>query len=231
MKCSIMLHFIWVYTVCKSTHLEVSQYKGLKIDTLCFHGMKNLNMKAWLIRINNTSIRTSYLHVYIAKPEWQMFKAWKHNIILYIIIIYFLSVSKKKKRYRKDRKLKRQQRTLLVQWCKWSNQTKEFYSQNVCLFWPFFLFLTETASVPLNLDLLLFVGLPLIGTFIVLGIILMLIHFKHKKKMDSLHVQEHHLLADEGIRAQQVGDSTLGVSFTFYASKFWKAEVESKRQN
>ena len=67
--------------------------------------------------------------------------------------------------------------------------------------------------MPLNLDLLLFVGLPLIGTFIVLGIILMLIHFKHKKKMDSLHVQEHHLLADEGIRAQQVGDSTLGVSF------------------
>ena len=44
----------------------------------------------------------------------------------------------------------------------------------------------------------------------------MLFHFKHKKKMDSLHLQERHLLADEGIRAQQVGDSTLGVSFSTF---------------
>ena len=32
MKCSIMLHFIWVFTVCQSTHFGVSHiyiYKGL----------------------------------------------------------------------------------------------------------------------------------------------------------------------------------------------------------
>ena len=41
----------------------------------------------------------------------------------------------------------------------------------------------------------------------------MLFHFKHKKKMESLSTQEQNLLGDDGIRAQQVGDSTLGVSF------------------
>ena len=30
MKCSIMLHFIWVFTVCKSTHLGVSQIQRVK---------------------------------------------------------------------------------------------------------------------------------------------------------------------------------------------------------
>ena len=30
MKCSIKLHFIWVFTVCQSTCLGVSVYKGLK---------------------------------------------------------------------------------------------------------------------------------------------------------------------------------------------------------
>ena len=30
MKCSIMLHFIWVFTVCKSTRLGVSQIQAIK---------------------------------------------------------------------------------------------------------------------------------------------------------------------------------------------------------
>ena len=30
MKCSIMLHFIWVFTVCKNTQFGVSEYKRLK---------------------------------------------------------------------------------------------------------------------------------------------------------------------------------------------------------
>ena len=31
MKCSIMLHFIWVFTVCKSTRLEVSQIQRVNL--------------------------------------------------------------------------------------------------------------------------------------------------------------------------------------------------------
>ena len=31
MKSSMMLHFIWVFTVCKSARLEFSKYKGLMI--------------------------------------------------------------------------------------------------------------------------------------------------------------------------------------------------------
>ena len=39
MKCSIMLHFIWVFTVCKSTHLGVSRIQRVNripihIDTI-----------------------------------------------------------------------------------------------------------------------------------------------------------------------------------------------------
>ena len=37
MKCSIMLHFIWVFTVCKSTCLGVSlNTKGYYRDYTCF---------------------------------------------------------------------------------------------------------------------------------------------------------------------------------------------------
>ena len=31
MKCSIMLHFIWVFTVCQSTHLGVSRIQRVKL--------------------------------------------------------------------------------------------------------------------------------------------------------------------------------------------------------
>ena len=85
-----------------------------------------------------------------------------------------------------------------------------FHHLNALLF-----YFTETASAPINLDLLLFIGLPLVGCFLILGIVVMLFHFKHKKKMESLSTQEQNLLGDDGIRAQQVGDSTLGVGFMF----------------
>ena len=33
MKCSIMLHFIWNFTVCQSTRLRLPVYKGFKTNT------------------------------------------------------------------------------------------------------------------------------------------------------------------------------------------------------
>ena len=34
MKCSIMLHFIWVFTVCQSTSLGVSRTERVSTDVL-----------------------------------------------------------------------------------------------------------------------------------------------------------------------------------------------------
>ena len=36
MKCSIMLHLIWVYTACKSTRLGVSSIKRVKTPMLVY---------------------------------------------------------------------------------------------------------------------------------------------------------------------------------------------------
>ena len=35
MKCSIMLHFIWVFTICQSTSLGVSSIQRVIVSTLC----------------------------------------------------------------------------------------------------------------------------------------------------------------------------------------------------
>ena len=35
MKCSIMLHFIWIFTVCQSTSLGVSSIQRVQAGTCC----------------------------------------------------------------------------------------------------------------------------------------------------------------------------------------------------
>ena len=60
MKCSIMLHFIWVFTVCKSTYLGVSPIQRIKID---FKFFMTFLLGCLLYHLIGMAPITQYTHV------------------------------------------------------------------------------------------------------------------------------------------------------------------------
>ncbi|KAL3854908.1 hypothetical protein ACJMK2_014143 [Sinanodonta woodiana] len=67
----------------------------------------------------------------------------------------------------------------------------------------------EKAEAPLPLDLILVIVLPLVAVMLLVTLICVVCHFRHKKKMKAFSTQERRLLDEDGFRAQQVGDNSL----------------------
>ena len=72
MKCSMMLHFIWVFTVCKSTRLGVSSIQKVIDGTLSYdrEHFQILTYLIWALWVQATYLFTECVTKWCDPPDW-----------------------------------------------------------------------------------------------------------------------------------------------------------------
>ena len=82
MKYSFMLHFIWVFTVCKSTRLGVDRTKPKPEPELCYSFQKKNHFQ-----MNGTEIEiVEKLNIYRCHAAEQMYQSVLLHAIFFIIV-------------------------------------------------------------------------------------------------------------------------------------------------